>query len=598
MEPESEIEALRGRVSRLEAQVAALQSSQQTPAVSSPPPLQATQAEPPVLAQPASAASEVVPPILPVREAAAVSETRVSGLRPEASSTVWIAAAGGVIFLLGAIYALTLSIQRGWLSAPVRVGLGVVVGLGLGAAAGRLILHESRRLGVALLVAGLGTFVFALHFGAARAELYPLGLGFAGTVAATLCAGGLASRVRSGGAMAVAVVLAVLAPLIFSSGRRALVALMGYYLVVLLAQAASYHLGRTGAQWRLARWLGLVPIALLGALAAADAGGGDRLLLLALLPAVCAASLWIVWLPRHPERPGSPVALTSTLSLALTAALYFLWGGLGWPKELFALPLLAQAVAIVLLVPAARRRLDEHSADTGLVLLAAVYLLLAVPVAAEPRWFALIWGAMAFAAALGSRAALRQGRPDADALWLAAAGMAATAGMRWFIAVQRSLPPDLLPFFNPDFVGALLTAAAWGALARESGGLRRLIGVVALQVILINALAFEWMGRRPIHDWDQFTQGTLLATLTYALAGVGQWYAGMQRAGTAAGRRLRIAGYVWLGVAAAKLILGDLARAPTEWKAIATLGIGALLIGAALLANRIRRQPQTGDASP
>lgn len=585
MEPDPEITQLRERVSRLEAIVAALQAAQ--PAVSpAPPPLpdRASNLEPPPIpAMPSAAPAPALPPRLP---------------RPEISSTVWIAGAGGVIFLLGAIYALTVSIQRGWIPPPVRVGLGVLVGLGLGAAAGRLMLGESRRLGVAVLIAGLGTFVFALHYGAARAHLYASGLGLAGTVVATLFAGALASRVRSGGAMAVAVVLAVLAPLIFSTGRRAMAALLGYYLAVLITQAVTCHLGRTGARWRLARWLGVVPIALLGSLAAGQAVAGDRLTVLALLVAAYGVSLWIVWLPGQPERPGSPVSLTVTLSLALTAAVYILWGELAWSKPLFAVALLAQAVAVVLLIPAARRRLDDFSADTGLFLLAAVYLLLAAPVAADPRWLALIWGAMALASAVGARAAQRAGRPDADALWLAAAAAAASAGVRWLAVMDRSLPPDQLPFFNPDFTGALLTAAACGALALDRDGPRRIAGVVALELILVNAIAFEWMGRRPVYEWDHFSQGTLLATLTYALAGVGQWYAGMHRGHSSIGRGLRLAGYGWLGVAAVKLVFGDLARASTEWKAIASLGIGALLIAAALLANRIRRTaPAQGDAS-
>jgi len=62
----------------------------------------------------------------------------------------------------------------------------------------------------------------------------------------------------------------------------------------------------------------------------------------------------------------------------------------------------------------------------------------------------------------------------------------------------------------------------------------------------------------------------------------------MHRAHTPLGRPLRIAGYAWLMLAALKLLLGDLSHASTEWKAVATLGIGALLIVAALLANRLR----------
>ena len=43
--------------------------------------------------------------------------------RQPISSTAWIAGIGAVIFLIGAIYGLTVAIQRGWMSPSVRVGL-------------------------------------------------------------------------------------------------------------------------------------------------------------------------------------------------------------------------------------------------------------------------------------------------------------------------------------------------------------------------------------------------------------------------------------------------------------------------------------------
>lgn len=590
MESDSELTDLRARVRRLEAIVADLQSAVRAAAQPGPPPpiaaapeaTMAASTDIPPLPEPATASPPPPPlPAAPIR------------VRPEISSTVWIAGAGGVLFLLGAIYGLTLSIQRGWISPPMRVGLGVMTGLGLGAASARLMLNDSRRLGVSLLIAGLGTFIFALYFGSARAQLYPPSLGLAGAVVATLFAGGLASRVQSGGAMTVANVLGLLAPIIFSTGSRAMAALMGYYVVGLAAQAITYHVSQTGARWRPARWTGLVPIALIGSIAANSAGADDRFTVLLLLLAAYGLSLWITWLPFHAERPGSPVSLTATLSVALTAALYAVWGELGWFKSWFALPLLGQACVMVALIPAARKKLDDFSADTGLMLLASVYLLLAVPVATDPRWLALIWGAMALASALGARAALKAGRIDAEALWLAAGIAAVSATVRWAVIMDAWLKPGLLPFLNPDFVGAVLTAAAWAVLALTRTGTLRALAAGASQFVLINGIAFEWMGRRPVLEWDTFSLPTLLATLTYALAGIGQWYAGMHLAHTPLGRPLRIAGYIWLGVAALKLLLGDLSHASTEWKAVATLGIGALLIVAALLANRLRARARS-----
>ncbi|HEX9009080.1 MAG TPA: hypothetical protein VF804_01845, partial [Holophagaceae bacterium] len=46
------------------------------------------------------------------------------------------------------------------------------------------------------------------------------------------------------------------------------------------------------------------------------------------------------------------------------------------------------------------------------------------------------------------------------------------------------------------------------------------------------------------------------------------------------------AGYAWMGVAAAKLLLSDLATADTPLRAVAFLGVGAIGMAAAVLARR------------
>jgi uncharacterized membrane protein len=56
------------------------------------------------------------------------------------------------------------------------------------------------------------------------------------------------------------------------------------------------------------------------------------------------------------------------------------------------------------------------------------------------------------------------------------------------------------------------------------------------------------------------------------------------------GRALAWAGYAWLGIASFKLIFGDLATADTLLRALAFLAVGGVFLGAALLANQVRRQ--------
>jgi uncharacterized membrane protein len=55
-------------------------------------------------------------------------------------------------------------------------------------------------------------------------------------------------------------------------------------------------------------------------------------------------------------------------------------------------------------------------------------------------------------------------------------------------------------------------------------------------------------------------------------------------------KALRIAGYVWMGVASCKLIVADLDRADTPLRALAFLGVGGIGMAAAILANRRRQE--------
>ena len=110
---DAEFEELRSRVERLERQVAEL-----------------TQPVPPPVLPPVLKPAPQPPPAVQAKP------------RQPISSTAWIAGIGAVIFLIGAIYGLTVAIQRGWMSPSVRVGLGLIVGAILGASVLR---HKATR---------------------------------------------------------------------------------------------------------------------------------------------------------------------------------------------------------------------------------------------------------------------------------------------------------------------------------------------------------------------------------------------------------------------------------------------------------------------
>ena len=95
---------------------------------------------------------------------------------------IWVATAGSAIFLIGAAFFLHWSIQRGWIGPELRFLLGLVVGGGLSVGAARLMLGDSAKLGVAVLLAGSRHPDLHLPLGGLRIPLLPAGAGFRGHV--------------------------------------------------------------------------------------------------------------------------------------------------------------------------------------------------------------------------------------------------------------------------------------------------------------------------------------------------------------------------------------------------------------------------------
>ena len=226
-------------------------------------------------------------------------------------------------------------------------------------------------------------------------------------------------------------------------------------------------------------------------------------------------------------------------------------------------------------------------------MLAAGYLLLAVPVALEYRWIGLAWGVMALATALTARYSVTGKFPEANAWLLSATGAVFVAWLRAFAGYAEAANFGPL-FLNVDFGAALLAGAAAVILGRVLGLNRRetgfqIAGYAAAQLLLVNAVAWEWSRHLGRGFEAGFPLGALLGTLTYALAGATQWFLGVRRADSPLARGLRTAGYLWLGVASVKLLFADLGRSPMEYKAVAALLIGAVFIVTALLANRWAR---------
>ena len=516
--------------------------------------------------------------------------------RKELSPVVWIAGIGAAIFLAGTAFFLRWAIQQGWLGAELRFALGLLAGGGIAGFAAKLLLSDSRRLGVALLLAGLGTLQFTFRAGALDYHFFAAPLGLAAVAILTLVAGALAARAGSGGALTVAIVSSLAAPLIFSQGGHHEVALSLYLAVLLGTCLAVPTLARIGGAWHGARWTALLGVWLLLLSVCAEAPQGDAgtvgiLLLLHLL----LAGLW-AWLPGVEETPGTPTPLWLVASILATGYGWLVWKRLGFAPETFALPVLAAAGWNLALILPLRRRLGGRRADFGLLALVVGHLALAAPIAFAWRWVGPLWGVFALGLAWASlRAEANTFVEEAPALrWLAAA-LALITTLRWALHGFEDLlhgSPEAA-FRNPAFVEGALAASAWFLLTRRGGPLGQ-ASFLALEVTANLTAACE--GARLVQGFQAVRStsyglsraASITMTLVWALSGAWQWMRGLgQQAG--AGRALMVAGYAWMGLASLKLIALDLDQADTPLRALAFLGVGGIGMAAAILANRRRR---------
>ena len=510
---------------------------------------------------------------------------RMAKLNP----VVLVAAVGAVIFLAGAAFFLHLAIQQGWVGPEMRFLLGLLAGAALATLGGRQFFRDGPALGACLLGAGLGTLLFTLYTGAFNYHFFPAGLGLAAAAMATLVAGGLAARARSGAALGVALLAGLAAPVLFSEGGHHEVGLAGYLAVLMAATAAVPYLARTGARWAPVRWLAVAGVwGLLGAasfhLLAADAGLFMGLLGLHYL----LAALW-VWLPGQAEpRPANTTLLWVSATLAMTALLWTSWLSLGLMREAFAAPAAGIALVNLMLVKPLRTRLDGRQADLGLLALAGVHLALLVPVALAWRWVGPVWGlyAVGLAWATGYAADHPDWEPDeVRSLALLAWGMTLLATLRWAFHLDLSYGPEV-PFLNLGCAEGVLAAAGWALLARRPDRSGRM-ALAGLEIVGNLALAVE-LGRVAQFTGAGPRAESITRTLVLAVSGASQWVLSLG-AGPDLARPLAWAGYGWLALASVKLILFDLESAGTPLRALALLGVGGIFLAAAVVGNRHRQ---------
>ena len=519
----------------------------------------------------------------------------------ELSSTTLVAGVGGAIFLAGAIFLLSYSIQQGWVGEELRFIGALIAGVGLTALATKLMLGTGRKIGVSVLLAGLGTLQLAFRVGAIDYQFFPPMIGFAGVFVGTVFAGALAARARSGGAMTIALISGLLAPMAFSQGGHHEIELAGY-LALLMASALVVPLASgQGGDWKVSRWLAVVGTWLMLAFCVVEVHGtANRNILLALLVLHHAlAGVWI-WLPgRANLLPKTPTTLWMLVSLAASSLGWQIWDEQDWPVEFFSIVMVAYAAAHLALVPFARRKMGSGIADTGLLALAGGHLALAVPVALDWQWVGAAWGVFALGCAwAASRNASAQAGDERRAFTTLALGFATIASLHWLTPAHWFLSSysdgaaegaNWLPFINPFFVEGLLATAAWALLIR----VKKIAPLAFFGGQIVGALLFSREIAGMVYLASESTRaGSISSTLVFAFVGAAQWIASLRMEKSQRQSALTIAGYAWLGVAAVKLLVHDLADADTPLRAIVFLGVGAIFLAAAVLGHRLRGEKQ------
>lgn len=599
MDERPESADLAERVKRLEDQVAWLTAQTQAPAAAAP-----------LGVPPRPMQRPGLPPRLP------------KPVKPptETNPMLWIGGIGAGILLLGVIFFLGWSIQQGYLTPGPRFLLGLVAGSAMSFGAAMMILKGTRKLGVCVLAAGLGTLLLTLYYGTStHPQLLSPSLGFAGIGIAIMFGGGLAAKAKSGGALVVTLIIAFWAPIAFSQGGHHEVALTIYLAVLMAAALAVPYLAKVGAQWGVTRWVAIVGLWAMLAAAALNAVKDDAFTMLLLLGFhTVLAALWI-WLPGQGEaKPRTPTILWFLVSFALTSLAWALWKKLDWTPEWFAGPVLLFAAVNLGVVKPLRVRLDSKQADLGLLVLAAGHLALAIPIAMHWKWVGPMWGT--FALGLAWAAGRAEGMEDWEESEIAslrrlAFGMAVLASIRWFIGSVDVWEQTFsyryfgnlaqgTPVLNGVFAEGILVSSAWLLMARRKGAMA-VLAFMALEFTANLTLALE--AARIVHALQASglpayseagghyleTRGASVAvTLVWALSGALQWLRSFAADDKSVRRALAVGGYVWLAIASLKLLSVDTSHANTGIRALAFLAVGGIFLAVALLANRMKRKPE------
>ncbi len=413
-----------------------------------------------------------------------------------------LAVVGGVALLLGAVFFLSLAFSRGWITEPLRVLIGLIVGTGL-LVLGELSFTRLRGvLGHVLVAVGLATVSLALLAATRLYHLVPVEFGLLGAFVAAVAAAAIAIRHDSQLVAAFGLIAVLASPPILGASPT----------IVTLLFVAATLVGTTGvALFRTWVWLPPLAFVLAGPQLASYITGGPPVAegLLAI------AGFWLVNVVAsggEETRHATDRLRTTTVTLLLADAAFTIWAGfavLSGPQETWRgtfLAILAAAHAALGLLFLVRNG-DRH--PFGLVVAATgiATLTMAVPVQFGGAPVPIAWAAEAVA--LAWVAVLRR-HPYSAGVSVLLAGLAL-----WHLVAIEYGPADLasgfsrsIPFVGPEgmtfafIVAALAVAGLIVRIAWVRAGLAVVGGLVA-----IYGFPFELSGPALVAGWAALATG-------------------------------------------------------------------------------------------
>src|SRR5664280_2328954 len=237
-----------------------------------------------------------------------------------------LAVVGGVALLLGAIFFLSLAFSRGWITEPLRVLIGLVVGAGL-LVLGELSFTRLRgTLGHVLVAVGLATVSLTLLAATRLYHLVPVEFGLLGAFVAAVAVAAIAVRHDSQLVAAFGLIAVLASPPILGASPT---------LVTLLFVAATL-VGTTGvALFRTWVWLPPLAFVLAGPQLASYITGGPPVA----EGLLTVAGFWLVNVIAaggEETRHATDRLRSTTVTLLLADAAFTMWAGfaiLSGPEE-------------------------------------------------------------------------------------------------------------------------------------------------------------------------------------------------------------------------------------------------------------------------